>query len=262
MYLKIKQYIFEEYRDNIEIIDLAKEILNYISHLNEDKIFLLHKNHNLFNNIEENIVILTQQYYIHNIVDINNYKFLKEFISNFDLKIQFVNKNIINGDSRYVKSKKIILVNGQQKDFHDTLMVYKKQINNLLKSNLSKITNEIFEESFKESIVHELKHAYDDYRTNGDFVIHKKTLDFFKNGDKEIKTKEDYIRYLNLPHEYWARFLETISNFNEYDWSEDFNLLYNGFKKNFIGFDFLPIKAKKRLIKSLYKLYLYKNNKI
>lgn len=119
--------------------------------------------------------------------------------------------------------------------------------------------NKILEESFKDIIVHELQHAYDDFRTDGKFVRHKKTQDFFKmiqnRTDKDLKNKEEYIKYLNLPHELWGRFAQTVSNFNENDWSEDFILILKGFRNGFEGYEYLNDKDKKRLIKALYKLH-------
>lgn len=253
----IKKIIVETYEDVVELDSLAKEILKFFANKYTNMIDILRDNPDIFNDLERKIFLSSRQYYIDRIIDSSQFKNLNEFIEDFDLKVFFVKENMGQNDAEYKKSESYIRLYGRRDEFYETLRSYKSDILND-KKNKKDLALEIFYDSFKDVLVHELQHAYDDYRTNGKFVKNKRTQDFFNKVGK-IETKEDLKKYLNMPHEYWARFSQTVSKFNKHDWNEDFNLLLSGFKKDFHGYEYLPEKDQKRIIKALYKLYKLKN---
>jgi hypothetical protein len=258
-----KDNISEGYSDVIEIEKLAKDILKNKSKIFANVIYFLFKNKDEFDSVKSDVYFNYKKEYLKNIVNFNNYNKLKQFINNFDLNIKFTKEDMGYNDAQYIKSESLIKLNGRSKDLSETLTEFK---NNILKINnkddIFKISEEILIDVYKISLVHELQHAYDDYRTDGKFVYHKKTQDFFKKfKNNNLKTKEDFIQYLNVPHEFWAKYSETVSNFTDQDWEEDFMLLLKGFRDNFIGYKTLNDKTKRRLIKALYKLYTLKRNK-
>ena len=262
----MSKIIKESYDDIQEIEKLAIEILRFISDRNIGLIYELFRDMDLFDNLKENIKFDKYINYIDKIVDSNKFKKIKNFIDNKNLIFYFCDKDFGDIDGEYRKSKNWIRIYAHRDEFYEVVEDFKEDIldiNNKSIMSIYRLMYDIMEESFKDLIVHELQHAYDDFRSDGKFVIHKKTQDFFRKqqekGNHNIDTKEEYKNYLNLPHEMWARFSETITKFNKHDWKEDFIYVLKGFRKNFKGYKFLNEKDKKRLIKALYKYYNLKN---
>jgi GNAT superfamily N-acetyltransferase len=92
--------------------------------------------------------------------------------------------------------------------------------------------------AFIATIIHELQHAYDDFRSRGRAYRTKQFKAFnkkyWKSGEnKEVKFAElddqgrleKFKSYLKLPHEIWARFSEAFQRIGFYksDWHEDPN---------------------------------------
>lgn len=118
---------------------------------------------------------------------------------------------------------------------------------------------------YKTHLIHELQHAYDDYRSNSKYV---------KNIDKGYDTGliEDFIKnYLNLKHEVDARFSQAIyaTTFYELDWdnSEKFNLkfeyntirpfdeVFKDFKRLLKGYDKLTNEELRRVNRKFGQFY-------
>lgn len=258
-----KDNISENYSDVIYLDNLSKDILSAFSNKFSNLIYFLYKNPKAFNNLNKYVYFKSKKYKIKNIVTTNKHKKIKSFINNFDLDIYFTEKDLGDNDAEYVKNDNSIRLYGRRDEMYDIIKSYENEIKTInSKIKLFELSKNIIVESYKDVLVHELQHAYDDYRTNGKFVYHKETQDFFKNLKPDgITNKNELIKYLNMPHEYWARFSQTVSKFNEHDWGEDFLLLLKGFRKDFQGYNTLPEKTKKRLIKALYKLYELKKDK-
>lgn len=119
------------------------------------------------------------------------------------------------------------------------------------------------------SMVHELQHAYDDYRSGGDHTdeedrdITQQIVDLAKNigPDDEIdqETSEHlHNLYISLPYEVWARFAEVVSIMEEdglFEDSSDFNDVMKSFKEQMEGFDIISERMRKRITKALYKFW-------
>lgn len=124
---------------------------------------------------------------------------------------------------------------------------------------------------YASTLLHELQHAYDNWRSKGKYIEEIKKM--------EIKLKEGfYEKYLNLKHEIDARFTQTISdiNFKDVDWdlSSEFSntdFLYTilpfkeilkDFKRLFKGYDILNRKDKVRVDKKLAQFYQFEKGLI
>ena len=115
------------------------------------------------------------------------------------------------------------------------------------------------------TVIHELQHAYDDFRAKGKLVSTKMGSRFLKK-EKLIKNKvrkPDISKaYYRTPHELSAFFVKTLNYINFfYDETEmnlkDFHTLYDEFKENFQGYDYLTSKDKKILARK-FSQYYYK----
>jgi GNAT superfamily N-acetyltransferase len=93
----------------------------------------------------------------------------------------------------------------------------------------------IFYYQFISSLIHELQHAFDDFRSRGKAYSTKQSKNYFKKyldqNNREIKMADldpenalkKFREYLKLPHEIWARFAQAFERINFYkiDWDDD-----------------------------------------
>ena len=132
---------------------------------------------------------------------------------------------------------------------------------------------------FNSALIHELQHAYDDYRSKNKIFQSKQSKDFMTKYP-ETQTKEigqDLERaksYLNLPYEIWARFTQTMLKVEFY--SVDFNKTSDGFdffmipiekvvnkfKINFPGYHILSDDDKKRLLNKVVQFWHFEQDKV
>lgn len=135
---------------------------------------------------------------------------------------------------------------------------------------------------FESTLVHELTHVFDAYRSNGKFSSSQankkyqkvrndaywskmKSLDKMTDDDKN-KIRKSYSNYLNLKHEINARFNQALKEIStgglfKVDRGDrkfhyiTFKEFYADFIKHFQGWDNLEPKQKKRLDRRLVKTY-------
>lgn len=127
---------------------------------------------------------------------------------------------------------------------------------------------QILKTHFFDTLLHELQHVYDDYRSDGKYSKHL-TSDFFKNKhtadllhskDRLSGEEKDFInninkQYLKFPHEINARFTQAISKI---DFTKDWTSVLKSFKYNFHGWDLMSDKYKKKLIRKLSQFFHFK----
>jgi hypothetical protein len=99
---------------------------------------------------------------------------------------------------------------------------------------------------YRNILVHELQHAYDDLRSKGKYTQDKQSQEYYKS-----KYKSHY-SYLKLPHEVWARFAELAEHITIYIRKSD---LVGIVEDNLRGWEYLDEPMKRRILKSAYKLY-------
>lgn len=134
---------------------------------------------------------------------------------------------------------------------------------------------------FGTSLMHELKHAYDDWITGSRYTKSKKTSQFFKkypnwqvdmsnakySNELEFldilsqKEREKIRDYMALPHEIWARFIEAVDML-EFFVEEggklkmnNFDTLKGEFKAYFTYWHALDQKQTKRMLNAFYKIF-------
>jgi hypothetical protein len=209
-------------------------------------------------------------------INIEKYKDdkIKDFIDNAFIEIIFKEKENDDDKSHY---ETIEEVNYNLSRKRHIIIYYNK---NFFKDRIKKLSTEnITENSFYlnffsleliQKLIHEIQHAFDDFRSNHKFFLTKKSDKYFKkygrddmfndsDDDNEIK---HFKEYLNLPHEISARFTQTINDmhFSTFDWDEKGNMIYimyplenviRDFKLRIKGFHNFPEKTKRKLISKL-----------
>ena len=253
MITKYEQYITEGYKEIDEIYFLSDEIIEYFSK-NSDKFYKeLKKEDYTYENLKE-------------IIDINKYNMLKDFINNFNLDVVFykVNNENLKGEfspENYdeYEPQGAILINQKNPEFMKNLQKgYAKYDDNeyeILKYALSN--------TFRGTIVHELQHSYDYFRSKGNFSKSKQTTEYRKQVDKDNidngLSPTAQLLSAKLPHEQWAIFTQVIQ---EIDFNTDFNNVLKQFKTKYRNYNQLDEKQKKRLYNVLYQYYDNKNDKL
>lgn len=265
--MDIKKIINEAYQDILQIKKISEDVIKYYTELNIGVLYDLYKNQYKFNDLENEIILEYEQVLLKDITKSSNYPSLQNLIENMGLIVIFDDKFVGKNNAQYETNEKykILRINVRTEDFYNVLKNHEIDIKNLNDASITtinKILYNILYESFGGEVSHELQHAFDDFRTNSKFTRNKKSQDFFKKmhskDNRHEISDEEYIKYLNLPHELWGRFSETISLFNDDEWNDDFLNILKKFRKKFRGYTFLNEKDKKRLIKELYKLYDFK----
>lgn len=121
-----------------------------------------------------------------------------------------------------------------------------------------------YNSSIRSTIIHELQHAVDAYKSNEqnvltpqarEYSLNRKDADYEPfNAEVEKKLFKDY---LNLPHEIWGRFAEAASN----TWmilngkQIDVHNYIDKFKLSYDNFDDLSKKNQQIILKAAYKYY-------
>lgn len=134
----------------------------------------------------------------------------------------------------------------------------------LIESMVNEVYNDIITQQMRDTIAHELQHAYDSWRSKRKYVVNKTVAKYradYPDDDAPVTPKK-YYDYLRLPHEINARFTETVKNikliFRNNDGSfdmVDFDKVKNEFENKFEGFKVIKPKMATRLIKRLYAYY-------
>jgi len=255
----------EDYADINEIDILAGDIIEYFtkSNLGFLKDFTEGLGTNVINLKVSNCVISSD------ITDIKKYDSLWRFLREFGLEISFV--KYLNGAlgiwKRIDENRGIIELKLDESKFIEKVKWY-IQANNLNEkwsdTNAIQILRFIFND-FKSTLIHEIQHAYDDFRSGGRYRLDKKSKNYYSNlkydANKEGSRQTDLERskYYDLPHEYWARFSQYVNKWKP-GFNQSFDKIFENFKMFFVGYDNLSENNKKRLQKALYKFWDEKNN--
>lgn len=198
----------ETYQTTQEIDKLSKEIFELVAEKN-------YNDYTQFDNFD----------YIHGIdlsdVNPNNYNELKNFVSEANVSIKFHPKTDNNLESGSYVGYKIYNVNKTNIiniNYHYNQV--KRHIDDLVKNHMNifnkKYLSGIFEILFHETMIHELQHAFDDYRSQGKY--NDKKINTKTSSEKsEIENFEEFRKYINLPHEINAFFSQIITNVQPYN---------------------------------------------
>lgn len=255
--------LYEGYEEERELNLLVEGIIDYFAERNSYHIIddIISKGES-YPNIEFDY---DREGILYMLNDFLRYERLVSFIRYGGIYVQFARG--MKSKGYYINKRKTIYLNYDinENEFlrlieHGISVFKKNGIDVLNRAQKFYLLKQAIEMVFSETILHELRHAYDDFRSGGKFISDKKSIKYYtkkKNktqSNEDEMTEKDWREYYNLPHEYWARFstyLRKVRNIN-YN-SITFNDLYNNFKDFFVGYDVLNNKDKKRLINALYK---------
>lgn len=257
-FISYKQYkksstLNETYESYVELKELADNIFE-----NYNKFFLFRK------------FQYFKIYYLNDFVT-KKFKTIQDFINNGNIGITYNNPT---------KQSSVGGFYAQQCEF-DKFELSKEKIEDLKQ----KINGLIVIRKLRRSIIlHELNHAYDDYRSHGKFVEHKRQKKFIKLSLPDIndltgvyKSKEEYnekykkfiqkqskyfTSYSRNPHEISSYFVQTIRSINFFiDKKQmilkDIHILWDEFKEKYQDFKVLTPNMKKDLARK-FSQYYYK----
>jgi hypothetical protein len=127
--------------------------------------------------------------------------------------------------------------------------------------NKKKALADILIKSVGTVIIHEVQHAFDYYRSDSLYDDTKQVTQYEDLIDKirqsgsypeGVNRKTLHDLYLGFPHEYWARFSQTVL---ELDLTQPLNALAKDFISKFVGWHAVDDRGRRRLLASLSKLY-------
>lgn len=197
-------------------------------------------------------------------VDINKYNVLKPLINSGKLSVNFnriKSKGLYHNDGR-------ITINMYTQEFVDNLhyqmkFVEKNDINRIESHNAIMVLKVAMGMSFRTILLHELRHAYDDFVSKGNYLNDKKSINYYGNYETDSKkpdynmSSEQHKIYLTLPHEYWARFTQTINSLNK---TLPFDKYFDDFKRKIGGWELISPKHQKRITKAAYRYWSSKQS--
>lgn len=127
-------------------------------------------------------------------------------------------------------------------------------------------------------LVHELQHAYDDYRSKSKALNtkqYKNHSEKYQNNladQQSDKRVEKFISYVNLPHEIWARFSQAIHvvSFSRHKFEDGKYLqemlpireVVKDFQQNFNYYNELNDKMKRKLINKVVQFWHFEQDKM
>ena len=253
----LKEALTEAYNAVDEIKDLTTDVILYFAKQNFPLIARLNRR-----GIHQNFIHFNNEYMGINpqMIDINKYKVLRSFINSGSCYIQFVTGINVNGS--YGNGR--IEINMNRKEFIENL-TYTMGIadrhpddNTISAEDAYRIIRVGIGVAFRSTLMHEIRHAYDDFISKSNYANDKKSLKYYKNKTDDptapnyTMSPEEHKIYLTLPHEYWARFTQTIHDINK---SKPFNDFFNEFKRNIKGWDLLTQNNRERLGKAAYRYW-------
>ena len=139
---------------------------------------------------------------------------------------------------------------------------------------------------FISTLIHEIQHAYDDFRSDSKIYQTKEFDKFIKLNNelvvnKESVSKEEFYKrdvdYLNLNHEVWARFSQAMDKVRfttgdilknekgESYWKDemkDIHEVAKDFARTFDSFDVLPEDVKRKLMRKISQFWHIEQDKI
>jgi hypothetical protein len=265
-----KRIIKEGYKEINELSLLADIVIKKIAEQNIEKIknyFINKKEFNDFPSLDMSYDIIgSDREFVNKFIIIKPFidKFLK---TDYDITFKFKLTEDIGGDFNRKLKNSLINITFSKEYFFKILDMF----NNTRDFSVNKFYI-ILKELIKNIVIHELQHAYDDFRSKKKYDTDKRSKnyyekykEYFENKDENKKmTPEQYKEYLNLPHEYWARFTDYADSKGiDFFKKENINKIIKDFmKSDIIEMDQIEkYKDKKILLKTLYKYWYLVNNK-
>lgn len=261
--MKISEIIIEGARDAKEIGNITSEIINFVSENNFPIVNRIAKRNNGDYHFNKDV------FSISGVALKNQYDVLDSLIKS-NLSFWFVNNiknSYFSGDGGGQ-----IRINHPSKNFISTLKYNIESSHDLRdledgsfsKEDCIKILKISVGASYRRIIAHEIQHALDYLKSKGKYTSDLKSKNYYKkliSDPRDINSKDmsqkEYLTYLNLPHEYWARFTEYVADNSPYFFTNPFDKVLKDFKdSNIIRFNSIKSsKDKRRLLKAIYKVW-------
>lgn len=186
----------------------------------------------------------------------NEFNVLNDFLDNSEIKIKFYYKDNNKGGS-FINARKLIILFLDDKFFEEF-----NNITDIDKNDIELLLNK----HIKLTLLHELQHAFDNFRSKGKAFLTKQQQDYqkllSKKFDNWIDKNKKWNSYINLETEIWARVTETIPQLSFYDFDNNqtktlkpIQDILKQFKSNFRYWNDLNENKKKRLIKFILNFY-------
>jgi hypothetical protein len=233
-------------------------------------------------NIKRNMINSFFPVYLqYDITDKDKEKFdaLLDFINNYKLKIYF--KWYKDKDKEPEEDGVFRPIKMYESDEIEIVIPYhlKEIVNDDFNEGKTESGNDLIYDLYKEdylsTLIHELKHAYDYWISDGkavyqsdEYRARKKKSDELKKSDNLESSEREFIdkqfkEYQNLPHEIQARLVQTAKSVDAYKMDYDtfkyymipWDEYYKNFTSNFSGWKNIPFKYKRRLDKKIKKYY-------
>jgi hypothetical protein len=197
---------------------------------------------------------------------LNEYKLDLKYSSNLDSLGDFVAHSESNGEI-FVRYDLITIKGAIEKAVFPILKA-NKPINQMVFNEMCKqVQSELYDKNVLSTILHELQHAYDSWRSEGMFMASKRGYDYDKKYGDLPKgtpmTPKQRDEYDKLEYEINARFTQAIRAIKFYDKNQQTNLLTPvtfdvlkaEFEEEFGAYEKMTPNFRKRLIKRLSKAY-------
>jgi hypothetical protein len=271
---EISDYLIDEtYKSVNEIKKLANDVIKSIAENNIDQIENRGQIDYLFGT------------YL-NAVDADQYDELKNFIKDANIAISIDQKELKSTTrGMYTTSSTKIPYKPEHPNdivvYIDDLPELFSKINNSVKEEKHFDADRLYVHLFYElysTLVHELQHAYDDYRSKGKLYQtkqYKKYLEKYVRGNIENEINSDIEqakKYVNLPHEIWARFSQAMINtrFTTLDIKDNKVILemkpikkvVSEFKRYFDHYRELSDVMKRKLINKVVQFWHYEQDNL
>lgn len=256
--------IFETYKSQKELELLSTDILVALSKS-------IINNYKLNNKLDINTMTTITHVYKNNKAE---YIDILDFIQNTNIRVNLEMVDKVGNDKAYMRP------------FNYTTARITVYIDKSIQEDLEKLIEKNgdidYEDVYFEiyiynsSLLHELQHAFDNYRSKGEalkdrtgYDANKRKalpLEFMSNLSSEQKDilEQVYKQYMNLPFEIDARFTQAIADiiFISHGKLLPWDKVYTFFKKSFKGWDYLNIKDRKRLVRRLSQFYFLEGDKV
>lgn len=281
---EIFNYSLDETYDSIsEIKQLANDVIKKIASNN-------------FKLLEQNKYIGYLYGIYLNTIDSSKYNELKDFIDNTVIYIYInnMNKKGLRGNYSTYMSKNYnpkiereitIFVDDVKKLFIEISKDFREKSNYSEKDMYFKLFHSLYS-----VLIHELQHAYDDYRSKNKIYQTSKYNKFLSFEDKLnrervadnleqekdneiVQNVQQNLRYLNLQHEVWARFTQALyhTHFTSLEFTDDgghyFEMkplkdVVKDFTRNYEHFKHLNDGMKRKLVNKIAQFWHIENEKL
>jgi hypothetical protein len=248
---KKQKPINETYESYVELEELAENTIKNF------------KKFSLFKKLKKNKI-----YTLNSFID-KKFKTIDDFINNWKVGVVYANKDpneFIGG--KYIPKEQFSFISSNE----EFVSFLNKKLDSII----------IIFTLSSDTMLHELQHCYDDYRSKGKFTNTKTAFKYrtmkkpetklpisTETSEEEFKKKRDtlinditnyYSLYTKSPHEMSSFFVQTIKKMNFFIdkkklYLKDLRTAWEDFKELYINYEYLNPNAKKSIVRKFSQFY-------